>query len=130
MNENLFLGLSTVSVVLLVLANLQLRKLMITQAQAVQKLTDVNTQLQKISVESSKNLALVQELKDIIANGPPVSQELEDAINAVATQTQAVDDLTPDITDGSGSTGEVPEGTQRGVGPNGDTGRKGPTTQL
>lgn len=71
-------------------------KIMATQAELATKLDGVTTQLVKISGESSKTIALVQELRDIIANGPPVTPELQAAFDKLAAQAQVVDDLTPD----------------------------------
>lgn len=113
---------------------------MSTQKEAAQTLRDVYAQLQKISGESSQTLARVKELQDIIDNQTqPISDELQEAVDRVKNQAQVVDDLTPDITDGSGiaSGNDQPRvlgvdgnGIQTGVGPNGETGRKGPTAQL
>lgn len=72
------------------------KKIMATQAELATKLDGVTVQLVKIGGESSKTMALVEELKAIIANGPPVTPELQAAFDKLAAQAQVVDDLTPD----------------------------------
>lgn len=139
MNEKILIGLSISSVVLLVLANRQLRKIMSTQADAAKALRDANVQLQKISGESSQTLQKVKDLQAIIDAGDQVSPELQSAIDDLKASIQSVDDLTPDITDGSGlpdggassaMTGSDERGVQKNVGPSGETGKKGSTAQL
>lgn len=114
---------------------------MITQAQAAQELRDLKVTLVKISGESSQTLQKVKDLQALLdAGGQNVSPELEAAINDVVTGVQNVDELVPDVTDGSGQPetgndqprvlGVDGNGIQTGVGPNGETGRKGPTAQL
>jgi uncharacterized protein YoxC len=139
MNERILIGLSISSVVLLVLANLQLLKLMSSQADAAKTLREANDQLKKISGESSQTLQKVKDLQAIIDAGDQVSPELQSAIDDLKASIQSVDDLTPDITDGSGlpdsgpssaMTGSDAQGVQKNVGPNGETGKKGSTAQL
>lgn len=80
--------------------------IMATQIELTAKINAVNTQLQKISRESSATLAKVTELQVIIDGMDEVTPELQAAVDALAAQVQAVDDLTPDIiTDGSGVVG-------------------------
>lgn len=87
------------------------RLIMATQAelaaqlrQLATDLTDANTELTKVSGETTTLLKKIDELNAIIAGmGTDASQELVDAVNAVTTQAgvvqagvKAVDDLVPD----------------------------------
>jgi chromosome segregation ATPase len=82
----------------------RLEAIMATQAELAQTLRDVNTQQRK-TIEEIKTLqgsvdqlnAKVAELEQIIANGPEVSQELQDAVAAVKELAQQVDDQIPDV---------------------------------
>lgn len=70
---------------------------MSSQSELAAQIRAATTQLNKISLESSATLARVEELKAIIAQQPAVSPELQEAVDALAAQVQAVDDLTPDV---------------------------------
>ena len=67
-----------------------------TQAQVAQKLTELNTQVQKIGTETTALKQNVQDLKDALANQANVTPELQAAVDALAAQVQTVDDLVPD----------------------------------
>ena|SRR5258705_6219516 len=78
------------------LTNERLLKIMATQAELTTQLTAVNDKLKKIGTETTTLLAKIDELKGIIANGPPVAPELQAAVDALSAQAQVVDDLVPD----------------------------------
>lgn len=63
--------------------------------QAIQDLNAINATLQKVGNESAKTIARVKELEDAAANND-TPQEVLDAIAAVKSQAQIVDDLVPD----------------------------------
>ena len=71
---------------------------MATQAELTAQVAAVNTQLAKIGTETTSLLIKIDELTEIIANGPPVSPELEAAVTALTAQAKVVDDLVPDAT--------------------------------
>ncbi len=70
---------------------------MSSQTELATQVRAATTQLQKISKESTATLATVEKLKEIIAQQENVSPELQAAVDELAAQVQAVDDLTPDI---------------------------------
>jgi len=71
-------------------------KIMATQAEHAQDIRDVTTQLQKIGNESAKTLAKVTELEEALANQGNVSQEVQEAMQALKAQVTIVDDMVPD----------------------------------
>ena len=81
--------------------NLKLDIVMATQNELVTKINAATTQLHKISLESTATLQKVTELQAIIDAMDEVTPELQAAVDALTAQIQAVDDLTPDITDGT-----------------------------
>lgn len=85
--------------------NLKLDIIMATQIELTAKINAATTQLQKISVESSATIAELKRVQDLLEQQSNVSPELQAAVDRLADQIQAVDDLTPDITDGSGVAG-------------------------
>jgi ABC-type transporter Mla subunit MlaD len=67
--------------------------IMATQAEIAQQLTALKDQLTKIGTEVTTKLG---ELETAIANAGNATQEVEDALAALKTAVQAVDDLVPD----------------------------------
>lgn len=72
-------------------------KIMASQAELTKQVNDLTTKVNKIGTETAKSLELIKTLQDVIANGPPVTPELQAAVDALATQLQTVDDMTPDV---------------------------------
>ncbi len=72
------------------------KRIMATQQEVIAQLKTISDQVVKIGVESKATLAKVDELQAIILNGPPVSPELQAAVDALAAQVKVVDDLVVD----------------------------------
>ncbi len=70
--------------------------LMATQAELTAQVNAVTAQLNKLGTETSILITKVNELTEIIANGPPVTAELQAAVDAAIAQAKVVDDLVPD----------------------------------
>ena len=70
---------------------------MATQADLVVELQAINTELVKIGTETSTLLQKVADLQTALANAGIVSLDLQAAVDAVAKQAKAVDDLVPDV---------------------------------
>lgn len=68
---------------------------MASQSEIAAGIAQVNTQLQKVSSESTITLDKVRALEEQIANGD-VSPELQAAFDDLKAQVQKVDDLVPD----------------------------------
>ena len=68
---------------------------MSTQAEAAAELSAIKDQLVKIGTETSNLLAKIADLL-VQLQSAPVTPELQNAIDAVKTQAQVVDDLVPD----------------------------------
>lgn len=69
--------------------------IMASEAEALQKLTNIETTLVKVSGESS---ALIQEIADlkILIQNQPVSQAIMDKIASIEGHANAIDALVPD----------------------------------
>lgn len=67
-----------------------------TQAELTAKVTEISDTLAKVKGETTTLIAKVDELNAVIAAGGPVSSELQAAVDALAAQAKAVDDLVPD----------------------------------
>jgi len=83
------------------LLRLLLRKvdrIMATQAEITQALTDAKSTLDKVAGETGALIIKIGALEAVIAAGPALSQELQDAVAAVVAQANAVDALCPDPT--------------------------------
>lgn len=76
--------------------NTLLEKIMATQQELATQVRDLGKQVEKIGGESSKSLEMLASLQDIIKNGPPVTPELQAAVDGLAAQLKVVDDLVPD----------------------------------
>lgn len=74
-----------------------LEGLMATQAELTAQVAAVNAKLTKIGDETRSLLAKVEELTAVIANGPPVTPELQAAVDALTAQAELVDALVPDV---------------------------------
>jgi outer membrane murein-binding lipoprotein Lpp len=70
--------------------------LMATMKEVTDKLTALAGQVGKIDTEVQGLKALVATLQTTIANGPPITPELQAAVDAVAAAVQRVDDEIPD----------------------------------
>ncbi len=77
--------------------NHKLDIIMSNQADLAVKVKAITTQLNKISQESTRTLQEVERLKAVLAEQENVTPELQAAVDALAEQVQAVDDLTPDV---------------------------------
>ena len=73
-------------------------KLMATQAELTEQVKAISATLTKIGGETTTLLQKVSDLQAVIANGPPVTPELQAAVDALAAQAKVVDDLVPDAT--------------------------------
>ncbi len=73
-----------------------LKEMKVTQQELADKLGELSGTVSKIGAETAKSLTLIQELKDTIANGPPVSAEVQAKVAALEAQLKGVDDLVPD----------------------------------
>lgn len=87
-----------------------LKEIMATQAELVDKLkvvgtqlTDLSTEVDKVGKETDSLNQKIADLEAALANQPNATQELSDAVDAVATQVgvvsavvKAVDDKVPD----------------------------------
>jgi len=76
--------------------NNQLKTIIMGQASITQDIKTVTAQLVKIGAESTITLQKVADLEVALGNQDNASQELTDAVAALKTQAQVVDDLTPD----------------------------------
>ena len=74
----------------------QMEKSMATQAELTAQVQAISATLTKIGTETSTLLTKIDELKAVIAAGPPVTPELQAAVDALAAQAKVVDDLVPD----------------------------------
>lgn len=74
-------------------------KIMATQAELAQSLTDLTVQVNKIGEESKATLQKVTDLETALANaataGQTVAPEVQAAFDALKASVQAVDDLVP-----------------------------------
>ncbi len=73
----------------------EVAKMAMTQHELAAALNDVNAKLVKIGGETTTLVSLVADLKTQLANNP-VSQEVQDAFDAVAKQAGVVDAMVPD----------------------------------
>ncbi len=71
-------------------------KIMATQKELADQLNGISDQLVKVGAETTTLIKTVDDLKAVIANGPEVTPELQQAVNKVAAQAKVVDDLVPD----------------------------------
>lgn len=71
-------------------------KIMATQAEIAAELKAINTKLGKIGAETKSLLTKIEELTEVIANGP-VSAELQEAVDALKAQADTVDELVEDL---------------------------------
>lgn len=76
--------------------NTKLEKIMSTQAEIAQALTDLGVQVAKVGEESKATLQKVADLEAELAKNPDVSPALQAAFDGLKTQVQKVDDLIPD----------------------------------
>jgi phosphoribosylformimino-5-aminoimidazole carboxamide ribonucleotide (ProFAR) isomerase len=74
----------------------KLNKIMSTQQEIADGLTQATEQLKKIGTESTATLKKVIDLEAALANQPGVTPELQTAFDALKVQVQVVDDLVPD----------------------------------
>lgn len=72
------------------------RTIMATQAELTQQVKAATEKITKIGTETTTLVAKVKELTDIITNGPPVTPELQAAVDELKAQAQVVDDLVSD----------------------------------
>lgn len=67
-----------------------------TNEELLQKLTDANTKVDKITTE-------IQALKDLVTTTPDVPQNIVDAVTSLESKLQAADDLNEDAAEGGES---------------------------
>lgn len=67
------------------------------QAELVTELNNLRDQLKKIGDETGATLKKIADLEAALAAGGPLTQEVQDALEALKTQAQATDDLVPDV---------------------------------
>lgn len=71
---------------------------MATQQEAAAALLEIKNKLAKVATETTTLLQKIEDLKNAAANAGNVGPELQSAIDAVAAQASAVDELVPDAT--------------------------------
>lgn len=71
----------------------KINKIMLTQAELAQQLTDLGTQLDKVSAEIN---AEIQKLTDAIAAAGTTTPEVDAALASLKAKVQSLDDLNPD----------------------------------
>lgn len=69
---------------------------MATQTELAQGLKDLTTQVAKIGTETEALKQKVADLEAALANQPNVTEEVQNAFDALKAQVQTVDDLVPD----------------------------------
>ncbi len=76
--------------------NERLGKLVANDTAILEKLKKVEDKLDKIGTETAALQTEIASLKDVIANGPPISPELQAAVDRVATKADAIDAMVDD----------------------------------
>lgn len=77
--------------------NVKLTKIMAKQSEMATEMVALTAQVKKIGEESTKTLAVVDELQKVIDGLDNVTPELQAAFDALKVQVTAVDDLIPDV---------------------------------
>lgn len=76
--------------------NIKLTKIMAKQSEMATEMVALTAQVKKIGEESTKTLAVVDELQKVIDGLDNVTPELQAAFDALKVQVTVVDDLIPD----------------------------------
>lgn len=87
------LSILIATVVVLLFLNHSQRKIMATQAELAARLTALTAQNEKAAAEQA---ALIQNLRDELANAGSVTPEVEAALVALEASVQRDDDVVPD----------------------------------